>query len=94
MIFVELAVTVLVQAYTMLKVCSPVVVPIVSWSKQCPLHEITEILFSPKFSEIVTGGSGGELIIWTLDNKKKVRKQFSNLASFGRSGCALVTWVS
>eukprot|EP00108_Taenia_solium_P005168 TsM_000329100 transcript=TsM_000329100 gene=TsM_000329100 len=54
----------------MLKVWSPVVVPIVSWSKQCPLHEITEVLFSPKFSEIVTGGSGGELIIWTLDNKE------------------------
>lgn len=54
----------------MLKVCSPVVVPIVSWSKQCPLHEISEVLFSPKFSEIVTGASSGELIIWTFDNKE------------------------
>lgn len=56
----------------MLKACSPVVVPIISWSRQCPLHEITEVLCSPKLSEVVTGDSRGELIIWNLDTTNKV----------------------
>lgn len=61
----------------MLKACSSLVIPFVSWSDKAPCHCIQSLLVSPRVTEVVSGGSNGEIIIWSLQSNGKVHDLLS-----------------
>lgn len=58
---------------------SNLVVPVVLWGRQAPIHCISTILMTPDTKHVITGCNDGQIIVWDVDGNMQV---CNNLSSF------------